>query len=361
MAAAKKEYWICQVEAMKTERDAYKMARWTSPRPRGPPPPLRLGDKRIVDPKLRATVLRNTLLRRFSAKDDIPAHSPPRPSKARPSIPWEPLTDLEVERSTIGCASKAPGADGITVPILKACWPVIGCHITQLFQACLDHGTFPETFKLAEVVLIQKPRKDPASVKGWRPIALLSCLGKGLEHLVAWRIAHLAMTRGLVSPQQIGALPGRAATDLVGCVVYDLETARDLGMAATMVTLDVKGAFDGVLHNRLIQRLQEQGWSPTLVQWIGSFLTNRRAQVKYPGGTTMPTLLMCGTPQGSPLSPILFLLYMAEGLMAGNPWRRFRYADDIAVVGFGWNTKQATESAQREAALLYQWASENVI
>ena len=212
-----------------------------------------------MDPKLCATVLRDSLLRQFSARDDIPANPSPRYHNKPPSIPWEPLSALEVERSTIGCASKAPSADGITVPVLRACWPAIGPLVTPLFQACLDYGTFLDAFKLAEVVLIQKAGKDPATVKGWRPIALLSCLGKGLECLVAKRMVYLAMTQDLVSPQHIGALPRRAATDLVGCLVHNLEIGRELGKAATVVMMDVKGAFNGILHNRLLQRLYEQG------------------------------------------------------------------------------------------------------
>lgn len=52
--------------------------------------------------------------------------------------------------------------------------------------------------------------------------------------------------------QQFGALAKRSATDLVSCVVHDIEEAKTQGWASTLVTLDVEGAFDAVLHNRLI-------------------------------------------------------------------------------------------------------------
>lgn len=139
--------------------------------------------------------------------------------------------------------------------------------MTELFRPCIQLGTHSNCFKLAEVVLIEKPNRDPTTIKGWRPIALLSCLGKGLERLLAKRMAHLAVIHDVIGKQQFGALPKRSATDLVSCVVHDIEEARSQGWAATFVTLDVQGAFDAVLHNRLVRRMQTQGWPTYILQW----------------------------------------------------------------------------------------------
>lgn len=62
--------------------------------------------------------------------------------------------------------------------------------------------------------------------QSWRPISLLSCLGKGLGRLIAKRISHLAIISDIVGKQQFGILQKRPATDLVSCVVHDIEEAR---------------------------------------------------------------------------------------------------------------------------------------
>jgi hypothetical protein len=98
----------------------------------------------------------------------------------------------------------------------------------------------------------------------------------------------------------------------------------------TMVTLDVQGAFDALLANRLLQRMQRQGWPLSLRYLVHSFLTGRKVRVRLEDSTTAFHSAACGTPQGSPLSPVLYMLYPAE-LLNKDPKLRFGYADDICL------------------------------
>ncbi|KAI0992291.1 hypothetical protein K3495_g15895 [Podosphaera aphanis] len=96
-------------------------------------------------------------------------------------------------------------------------------------------------------------------------------------------MATLAITAEVVGHQQFGALPKRSATDLVACVVHDIEEARTQNWTSTLVTLDVQGAFDAVLHNRLLMRMQKQGWPDSVLRWTASFLRDRYVQVVTAG------------------------------------------------------------------------------
>ncbi|KAI0994897.1 hypothetical protein K3495_g13283 [Podosphaera aphanis] len=332
--------------------------RWASPCHEKIPPPLLHEGRLVSDQEERASILRDNLLARHQASDDLP----PTILTGETKIPWtEELSEIEVRKCTIGSGNTSAGADGISVELLSACWDSIGTHITQLFHACIRLGYHPSCFKLAEIVLLPKPGRDLTSVKGWRLIALLSCLAKGLERVVAKRMSFLAVTSDIVGSQQFGALPKRSANDPVSCVVHDIEEARSQGWASTFVTLDVQGAFDAVLHNRLLSRMKTQGWPEQILRWTASFLSDRLVQVRFPGGVSCPKNLVCGVPQGSPISPLLFLLYLAEPMRSGNTRARFSYADDIGILGFGRTINESAAAAQDKVNSLLKWANDNAV
>ena len=155
-------------------------------------------------------------------------------------------------------------------------------------------------------------KTDFASYRSWRPIALLSCLGKGLERIVARRMVWTALQAGLISSQHAGAVPKRSAMDLVASLTHDIELALANGQKATLVTLDVKGAFDALLKNRLLSRMNSQGWHPAAIKLTDSFLTSRKITTRLEETITEPREVLCGTPQGSLWSPILYILYLYE-------------------------------------------------
>lgn len=68
------------------------------------------------------------------------------------------------------------------------------------------------------------------------------------------------------------------------------------------------------------------------------------------GGVLEATALGCGTPQGSPISPIIATLYFCPILWMGrysHPNRRFGYADDVSILAIG----DSTEENRRRAAV----------
>ena len=149
---------------------------------------------------------------------------------------------------------------------LKLAWPVIGTAVVLLYQRSLSAGWHPTPFRRATMCVIQKPaKKDKSSPRAYRLIALLSTLGKGLEHIVARRLAHEAVSRRLIPPGYHGVVPQRSACDLVLELSAQTDRAVAEGQVISVLTFDVKGAFDAVLPGRMVQRLLQQSWSTHVV------------------------------------------------------------------------------------------------
>ena len=111
---------------------------------------------------------------------------------------------------------------------------------------------------------------------------------------------------------------------------------------ASVLSLDITGAFDTVNHLRLLDNLRKKQVPLWFVRLVRSFLTDRKTTLVVDGVETAPRQLTAGVPQGSPLSPILFLFYNAPLLEAlgrtNNPISLIGFADDINLLAYGPST-----------------------
>jgi ribonuclease HI len=359
---AKKAYWQDRIDNISDDQSLYQIIGWHKLSHNQQDAPILHQGRSLTGPLEKAEALREAILNRFTNEDDLPDSATEESAHAPSRLPWDTFVSTEeAERCAIGVSSTSPGTDRISVRLLKACWTSIHEFVRLIYQRCLQLSHFPAAWKLAEVAMIPKVgKKDRSSPRSWRPIALLSCLGKGLERLVARRIAYAALENDLLSPQHGGALPRRSAMDLVTAFTHDVEHAFAMKKHVTMVTMDVQGAFDALLKNRLLQRMRKQGWPRSLLAFVHSFLTDRHVQVRLGGTITPPKPVACGTPQGSPLSPILYTLYLAE-LLNQDRGLRFGYADDVCLYRATHSLDTNVRELASDIALINAWGDENKV
>lgn len=224
---AKRDYWRGVIESAEKPADLFRVVSWHKLTAGPSSPPIIVGNQVYETQLEKATALRRATLERRTADADIQKPWEARVNPQRAELPFTHKVTLEeAEACTVGTKSNSPGHNTLTVRLLKACWPLIGDCIRTLFQRCLLIGHHPRPFKTAKVIIIPKPGKNNYTIpKAYRPISLLSCLGKGLERLVARRIAWIIINSRLVAPQHFSALPKRSATDLAAALIYDVEQA----------------------------------------------------------------------------------------------------------------------------------------
>ncbi|KAI1849027.1 hypothetical protein JX265_013677 [Neoarthrinium moseri] len=131
----------------------------------------------------------------------------------RAPVAFPRLTMEEVDRQTMAASPwKAAGEDGLPVMVWKQVWPVVKERVLSLFQLSLDTGELPHQWRQAKIIPLKKAEKpDYAKAKAWRPISLLSTLGKILESVIAERLSYLVETMGLLPTNHFGGRKQRSA------------------------------------------------------------------------------------------------------------------------------------------------------
>ena len=85
-----------------------------------------------------------------------------------------------------------------------------------------------------------------------------------------------------------------------------------MGHPTTGLFFNVEKAFDQVWYDRLLFKLTSMGLNKKLIRWISNFLYQRKLIISINEKLSDPITPINGVPQGSPLSPILFILYVSD-------------------------------------------------
>jgi hypothetical protein len=145
-------------------------------------------------------------------------------------------------------AFKAAGPDRIPNAALQHALPVILSYLILLFNDYLRLGYYPEHFRTSTIVVLRKPRKpDYSNPKSYRPIALLSTIGKALESVVASRLSYLVEAYDLLPDNHVSGRRGRSTEHALHILVKQAHAAWRAGHhVASLLSLDISSAFDNI-------------------------------------------------------------------------------------------------------------------
>ena len=172
-------------------------------------------------------------------------------------------------------------------------------------------------------------------------------------------------TYQLLPPTHIGGRKARSTEHAIHLLIERIYEAwnRADGEVASLLLLDVSGAFDNVSHERLLlHNLRKRKIDEKTVTWIASFLKNRRTRIMIDGYKSREYETATGIPQGLPLFPILYLFYNADLIEVCNRQHNTiatDYIDEVAILRWGDTTEETCDALSTTLGLVQQWASKH--
>lgn len=265
------------------------------------------------------------------------------------------ITLQELNDALSQSRNSAPGEDDVSYLLLKNLDTSTLEEFLAILNQCYIVGQMPESWKSGLVIPILKPGKPKTCVKSYRPIALLSCLGKTLERIVKNRLEYIAESQNYLSKIQCGFRKEQGTIDVLLRVENTIRSALANKQICIVIYIDLTSAFDTVWGEGLIYKLIQCGLKGNLLRWLHNYFKDRTIKTIIGGAKSDSLAVSNGTPQGAVLSPLLFNLMLRDIPIDDNV-DIYVYADDITVSCVGDDVATVRHNMQNYINKFTEWA-----
>ena len=258
---------------------------------------------------------------------------------------------------SIDC-TKSMGPDQVSPHVLKNCAIALAPHVTKLFKKILASSNYPQIWKTANVLPLFK-QGDASDPNNYRPISMISVLGKQFEKIVHNQLYAYFTSNNLLSVNQSGFIKGDSCVNRLMYLIDYIYQKLELGKQIPIIFLDIKKAFDKVWHRGLLHKLKINGITGSLLKLLTSYLSNRKQRVVIDGVISEEVNLLAGVPQGGILSTLLFLIFINDITEVLITSKMSLFADDSSLyTTISYINDNNLQIMQRELAAIEKWAND---
>lgn len=225
----------------------------------------------------------------------------------------QPFTSAEVEKCIKKLkSSKSPGYDNILNEYIKLTKDQMLPVYATLFNIILETGYIPEQWLIGKIKPIYKNKGDASNPDNYRPIMLLSCLGKLFTALLCERLNLYVEENLILKENQAGFRKDYSTTDHI-FVLHALTQLMKFEKKKLFCSfIDFSKAFDSVWRVGLWRKLLRQDINGNFFRVIHNIYNNIKSCVSVNDESSSFFITNCGVRQGDNLSPILFSMFLND-------------------------------------------------
>lgn len=227
---------------------------------------------------------------------------------------------------------KSQGEDGISNFILRKLSLKFITILTTIFVHAYNIAYFPTSWKVAIIVPIPKKNQNSNLVSSYRPISMISCLGKIFESCIKNKVLSECENNNTLPDDQFGFRSERSTIHPLVKLQTDIVTNINAATPTIACAIDIEKAFDTVwIDGLLFKLIFIFKFNLHLCLMLKSYLYGRKYYVKINDKTSSTYIANAGVPQGGVLSALLYIIYISDMPRCPPNLKRLQYADDMIV------------------------------
>nr|GAT48527.1 RNA-directed DNA polymerase from transposon X-element [Mycena chlorophos] len=249
--------------------------------------------------------------REFYPEPMIVSSVPPNHQYPQPAFEHRSVSNEILREAIAGMApykATLPGTPANCV--FTECENILVPFLGPVYRALDDLRHYPDGWADIQTIVLRKPGKpDYADPAAYRPIVLSNGLARLYHACKTKQLVRDAELAGILPANQYGARPGRSTTDALHMAVRTVKRAWTADKVASVLCMDVKGAFPSVDLKRLKHDMRDRGVPSEYADLVERRYAKRRSRMAFGDYTSEWYEIGGGLDQGDPLSGILYLLY----------------------------------------------------
>ena len=255
-------------------------------------------------------------------------------------------------------AKNSSGYDQISNKILKKIYPGIIHGLEILFNKSLQNGIFPNNMKLSIISPLYKGNTK-TEIINYRPVSLLPTISKVLEKIVHIRVTKFLSKYKILYEGQYGFREKRSTSDAILDLTGNVVENINRGFFTLCLFLDMSKAFDSLYHGTVMKKLEFYGIRGIPLSWFRSYLLDRIMKVKFKNCISNSFIIEYGTPQGSVLGPLIYIILANDLVKSLKICNAITYADDTTIYASGNNLKLIYKKVNKDIDNLNNWFKSN--
>lgn len=244
---------------------------------------------------------------------DINMSIPDRPFVDQPHIMCEWSTfervDMPQLMNILKSITKKSSDDNVNIDVLRDSVESLGDEYLSIINESLANGYCPVEWRKTIVTPIPKVLR-PKKAEELRPINAVPTPDKVLQCIVREQLQKHIDDNDILTDYQSAYRRGHSCETAVNLVLSEWKRDLEEGKIVLAVFLDFRRAFETIDRETMIKVLLNYGISGTVLDWFRSWLSNRTQRTKLGELFSSWCEVNVGLPQGTPLSCLMFALYI---------------------------------------------------